>query len=88
MAYTFELRASVEKEFHKIAKKNPPLLIAIHNKIEEILQNPLHYKPLRAPYQHMRRVHIMKSFVLIFSINALTNTVIIESFEHHDAAYL
>jgi YafQ family addiction module toxin component len=59
----------------------------INKKVSEILEDPYRYKPLKAPMQHMRRVHIAGSFVLIFSINEKAKTVILEDFAHHDEAY-
>ena len=85
--YDYELRKSVEKIFFKLAKKNPKQLEIINEKIEEIKLDPHHYKKLSRPLQHLRRVHIDKSFVLIFSINELKKSVIIEDYDHHDKIY-
>jgi YafQ family addiction module toxin component len=81
------MRKSVEKAFHKLSRKNPTQLQAIEKKIVEILQNPQHYKNLRKPLQYLRRVHIDKSFVLVYSIDENRRTVIIEDYEHHDRIY-
>lgn len=40
-------------------------------KIEEIVGDPEHYKPLRYDMKNIRRVHIAKSFVLTFKIVVL-----------------
>lgn len=85
--YDYELRKSVEKIFSKLVKKNPKQLEIIYNKIEEIRLNPLHYKNLRHPLQHLRRVHIDKSFVLVFSIDKSKKSIIIEDYDHHDKIY-
>ena len=43
--YSYELRESVEKIFFKLAKKrNAKQLLIIEKKIEEIRQNPQHYR--------------------------------------------
>jgi len=86
--YSYELGISVEKIFHKLSKKNPKQLLIIEKKINEIIQNPYHYKNLKAPLNHLRRVHIDKSFVLVFSIDEQRNVVIIEDYQHHDKIYL
>ncbi|MEM4242775.1 MAG: hypothetical protein QXR48_04540 [Candidatus Woesearchaeota archaeon] len=86
--YTLELRESIEKKFFKIRKRNPKQLEIIWKKIEEMLQNPNHYKNLRSPLQHLKRIHIDKSFVLVFSVNETTKTVIIEDYDHHDKIYV
>jgi len=85
--YDCELRKSVEKIFFKLAKKNPKQLEIIHKKIEEIRSNPQHYKNLKRPLRHLRRVHIDRSFVLVFSIDESRKTVIIEDYDHHDNIY-
>ena len=82
--YDFEIRKSVEKIFFKIAKKNPKKLEIIYDKIEEIILNPHHFKNLRHPLQHLKRVHIDKSFVLVFSINEANKVIIIEDYDPHD----
>ena len=85
--YEYELRKSVEKIFFKLAKKNPKQLEITYSKIKEIRLNPHHYKKLRRPLQHLRRVHIDKSFVLVFSIDESKKLVIIEDYDHHDRIY-
>ena len=86
--YSKEFRKSLEKEFHKLAKKNPQQLAIVHRKINEILQNPNRYKNLRHPLQYLKRVHIDKSFVLLFSIDKASKKVIFERYDHHDNIYL
>ncbi len=85
--YSYELRKSVESIFLKLAKRNPKQLYIIEKKIQEIRQNPQHYKNLRRPLQHLKRVHIDKSFVLVFSVDENRKLVIIEDYDHHDNIY-
>ena len=85
--YSYELRKSVEKIFFKLAKKNTKQLEIVEKKINEIIQNPQHYKNLRAPLNDWRGVHIDKHFVLTFSVNEKTKTVILEGYDHHDNIY-
>ncbi len=85
--YRIELRKSVEKIFFKLAKKNPKQLEIIYDKIEEVRTNPHRYKNLRRPLQHLKRVHIDKSFVMVFSMDESKKTVIIEDYDHHDKIY-
>ena len=85
--YKLRVRKSVETIFLKLAKKNPKQLEIIEKKIEEIRKNPQHYKSLKKPLQHLRRVHIDKSFVVVFSIDELAKTVVIEDYNHHDKIY-
>ncbi len=87
MAYTYEVAEKLDKVFRKLWKKDKTTLLSIEKKIAEICENPHHYKPLRAPMQHMRRVHISNSFVLIFKIDEGRKMVQVVEYEHHDKAY-
>ena len=87
MVYSYELRKSVEKIFFKLAKRNPKQMKIIDKKIDEIIEKPQHYKNLRKPLQHLKSVHIDRSFVLTFSVNENTKTVVIEDYDHHDNIY-
>ena len=75
--YALVVRDTVEKIFRKLAKKNPKQLEIIDKKIIEIRQRPQHYKNLISPMQHLKRVHIDKSFVLLFSVDENSKTIII-----------
>ena len=85
--YNYEIIPSLQKELNKFFKKDKKLYIIVMNKIEEILENPQHYKPLKYDLAGERRVHIMKSFVLKFEIDENTKTVTFIFFGHHDEAY-
>ena len=87
MPYNLEITEAAHKVFSKLAKKDEVILNEINNKVEEILENPSHYKPLRAPLQNKRRVHIASSFVLIFEIDENRKTVKLLEFDQHDNAY-
>jgi len=85
--YALVIRESVDKLFSKLVKKNPKQMMIIEKKVKQILANPHHFKPLRAPLQHLRRVHVGKSFVLTYSINEKRKLVTIEDYAHHDEVY-
>ena len=76
-----------KKVIKKLLKRDRFMLDAIYRKVAEIVENPYHYKPLRAPKQGYRRVHIMGSFVLTYSIDEARKAVVLEDFDHHDNAY-
>jgi len=88
MVYRLKHRAGVDKKFAKIAKRDPDLLEAIAKKVDQILEYPYHFKPLRKPLHCKRRAHIGKSFVLVYSVNEAGKEVWIEDFDHHDRVYL
>lgn len=78
---------SCEKSIEKICKKNHILREALEKKMNEIVQNPQHYKPLKHELAGERRVHIMKSFVLKFEVDESKKIVTFIVFSHHDDAY-
>lgn len=85
--YDFGTKPRVDKIFDKLSKKNPKQLEIIYKKIQEIRENPQHYKNLRVPLNAWKSVHIDKSFVLTFSVNENTKNIIIEDYDHHDKIY-
>ncbi len=85
--YNLKIRAELDCKFEKLAKKNKKQLEIILNKAEEIIQNPHRYKNLRAPMNHLKRVHIDKHFVLVFSVDEEAKTVTLEDYDHHDNIY-
>jgi YafQ family addiction module toxin component len=87
MDYALEIMPSCREAIEKAGRKNPVLKKAVTNKIDEILKNPEHYKPLRGVLAGERRVHILKSFVLIYEIVPSRKAVCFTRFSHHDKAY-
>ena len=85
--YTYEIIPSLQRTLNKLSKKDKKTYEAVMNKIEEIIENPQHYKPLKYDLAGERRVHIMKSFILKFEIDENTKTVIFIFFGHHDEAF-
>ena len=86
MAYSFIMRPELDENLKKIKKKNSVLFERIGKKIEEIVQNPERYKPLRYDMKGIRRVHL-DPFVLSFTIIESENRVEFLKVEHHDKAY-
>jgi len=85
--YSLAIKKHVDSIFSKLSRKKSRQLIIINKKICQILKNPYHFKPLRAPLQHLRRVHVDKSFVLVYAIDEKRKTVIIWDYKHHDKIY-
>lgn len=85
--YTLYIRPSLDEKLSKLAGRSRKQFTIIMKKTEEILQRPHHYKNLHAPLQHLKRVHIDKSFVLTFSIDEKRKTIILEDYDHHDKIY-
>ena len=85
--YNLKARKHVDRLFAKMARREKHNLEIIYKKLEEVCENPEQFKPLNAPMQNLRRVHILKSFVITYSIDEGTHTVWIEDYDHHDKIY-
>lgn len=85
--YTLKIRAELDNKFEKLSKKNRKQLEMVLDKANEIIENPHRFKNLRAPMNHLRRVHIDKHFVLVFSVDEESKTVTLEDYDHHDNIY-
>jgi len=85
--YAYEIMPPLQRILNKLSKKDKNLYEIIMNKIEEIIENPYHYKPLKYDLAGERRVHIMKSFVLKFGIDEQKKIVRFIFFGHHDEAF-
>lgn len=85
--YSLQIEKDLIKKLHKLEKKDKKQLEAIDNKLKEILEEPHRYKPLRYDLKNIRRVHIMKSFVLTFKIDEENQKVVLLDYDHHDNIY-
>lgn len=85
--YNVEINPSCQRDIEKMCKKNPVLKEALEKKMNEIVQNPQHYKPLKYDLAGERRVHVMKCFVLKFEIDESMKIVRFIFFGHHDEDY-
>ena len=84
--YNLEIEEEVFRAFKKLTKKDRKHLEAINKKIEQILNDPFQFKPLKHPLDGLRRVHV-GSFVLIYEVLENQKTVRVLKYEHHDQAY-
>ena len=85
--YNTEIKPSCQNSIDKLCRKNPVLRKILEKKMNEVLENPQHYKPLKYDLAGEKRVHIMKSFVLKFEVNESNKTVTFIFFGHHDEAF-
>ena len=54
--YKLAVKESLDKKFKKLKKKDREMLMLIDRKVQEILDAPYRFKPLRKPLQKKRRV--------------------------------
>jgi len=85
--YSLAIKSNVDKTFEKLRSKNPKQLNMISKKIEQILKDPHRFKLLRGDLKGARRVHIDKSFVLVFVIDESKKEIILLDYDHHDNIY-
>jgi addiction module RelE/StbE family toxin len=85
--YLLEIMPPCEEAMRKKFRKNKPMQDALDKKIAQILENPQMFKPLGAPLEGCRRVHVLGSFVLIYDILEESRTVRLLKFGHHDEVY-
>ncbi len=83
--YQLEINPQTNKKFLKLKNKNPKQLRIISKKLEQVLKNPFHFKPLKGDMHGTRKVHTNNSFVLIYSIKNKTITIL--DYAHHDKIY-
>jgi len=86
MTYSIDIRERALKGLVKLKKRDPKRYEIVEKKIRSICEEPYTSKPLRRPMQNMRREHV-KPFVIVFSVDELSGTVVIENFDHHDKIY-
>ena len=86
--YDYRLEKGLISFLNKVYKKNRKLYEATMKKIEDIAENPHHYKSLRYDLKGRRRVHIEKSFVLTFKIDELEKRVTFLDLCHHEVVNL
>lgn len=88
MTYEIIIHPHLDRILVKTRKKNLKRFEMVMKKIEEIVENPDHYKNLRAPLQHLKRVHVDSSYVLVFHVDVENRTVTFVDLDHHDNIYL
>jgi YafQ family addiction module toxin component len=85
--YKLAIKESLDRKFKKLRKKDKELLHLIHKKVQNILEDPYRFKPLKKPLQNMRRVHVGGSFVLVYKVDEKDKIVTLFDFDHHDNIY-
>ncbi|MBI5797274.1 addiction module toxin RelE [Candidatus Woesearchaeota archaeon] len=86
---SFAIEEKLQKRLEKIQKKDKVLYQTFQRKVEELLncKDVNHYKNLRKPLQHLKRVHILGPFVLTFCYIESEDKIIFYDFDHHDNIY-
>jgi YafQ family addiction module toxin component len=85
--YRYSIEKRLKAKLKRLHKKNKKLYDVVLKRVEEIINNPAHYKPLRYDLKGMRRIHLEKSFVLVFEIDEEERMVRFLDLGHHDEIY-
>ena len=87
--HNFELNKQLKKKIEKLKLKEPIMYSSLLKKIKQIVSSSdiHHYKNLKSPLQRFKRVHINRSFVLIFEYIEKEDLIKFEDFNHHDIIY-
>ncbi len=85
--YSDDIKRTMNKLYNHDKRRYDILM----SKIEEILLSSVddinHYKNLRYNLSNFKRVHIDKSFVLLFKLYENDNKILFWKFDHHDNIY-
>jgi len=87
MEFSLEIPDHLEDIFNKLLLKDKHQLEIINKKIIQILLNPYLFKPLRGEMKGTRRVHVAKSFVLVYEIDENNKIIRLLDYDHHDKIY-
>jgi addiction module RelE/StbE family toxin len=86
MTYQLAISHHADHELKKLASKDQAHFKQLLKKLEQVLENPYHYKPLHGDFFGARRIHI-GSYVLTYQIQEKEQEVIVLHYQHHDKIY-
>ena len=89
--FDFNLTDELKLIIRKLVRKDKKKAEIINKKIKEIVasnQDSIHhYKNLRHDLSEYKRVHIDKSFILVFHVDIKNKFILFVDFDHHDKIY-
>ncbi len=89
--FDFDISNELKLLIRKLSKKDKSKVLILNKKIKEIINNNNktidRYKNCRYDLKNYKRVHIDKSFVLLFKVNKENNIIYFWRLKHHDEAY-
>jgi YafQ family addiction module toxin component len=89
--FGFDLSDELKIKIRKLLKKDKKKVDAINKKIKEIIacdkETINRYKNLRYDLKNLKRVHIDKHFVLVFTVDLENEYILFADFDHHDNIY-
>lgn len=89
--FGYQLSEDLEIELKKLFKKDKDRYEIVMKKIEQIINldefTVDHYKNLKNNLSDYKRVHVDKSFVLLFKVYKNENFILFYKLDHHDNIY-
>lgn len=89
--FDYDFSDELKLKIKKLIKKNKKITDIIYKKINQIIicdeESINHYKNLRYGLKELKRVHIDRSFVLIFKVDINKKFILFTDFDHHDNVY-
>ncbi len=89
--FSFDLSGELRIILAKLSKKDRLRAAIVYKKIEQIAscdeKTIDHYKNLQHDLSDFKRVHIDKSFVLLFKVSKKDRHIIFTKLDHHDNIY-
>ena len=84
----YEIKPHLKKILKKLSKKEKLTYERLMKKIKEVSNSGdiEHYKNLKKPLQHLKRVQIGEK-VLVFKFDKTNQLISFEDFDHHDKIY-
>jgi mRNA-degrading endonuclease RelE of RelBE toxin-antitoxin system len=68
--YRLAIKEKLDSKFKKLQKKDKEMLRLIERKVQDILEDPYRFKPLRKPLQNKRRVHTFQD-IKVLQVNQI-----------------
>jgi len=91
LPFKYDVSDELESTLTKLFKKDLKRYEIVFKKIEEVASRDLStidfYKNLKHGLNEYKRVHIDKSFVLIFKVFKKEKIILFDRLEHHDNIY-
>jgi mRNA-degrading endonuclease RelE of RelBE toxin-antitoxin system len=89
--FEFDVSDELKIVIKKLLKKDKTRVIILNKKIKEIIctdkNSIMRYKNLKYTLSEYKRVHIDKSFVLLFKVDTEKNHILFDKLMHHDNIY-
>jgi len=91
MSFDFDVSDELRVLLGKLQKKDRVRILTLNKKIREIVDNDPQsidrYKNLKYGLSDYKRVHIDKSFVLLFKVDKNRNHILFYRLKHHSEVY-